>query len=61
MPLGRWVGLERLEESLEVAVNVADDQDWQFGRGHSTIVVGPRTGLSSEALKLEFAFGPIGA
>src|SRR3989442_116846 len=36
VPLIGWIGAQRLEEALEIAVDVADDQDWQAFRSHSS-------------------------
>ena len=43
-PLGCGLGFERLEEALEIAVNVPDDEDRQIALtryGHRTMLIGP--------------------
>ncbi|GAC1669357.1 MAG: hypothetical protein PVS3B2_09820 [Candidatus Dormibacteraceae bacterium] len=39
-----WVGLERLEEALKVAMHVAGDKDRQIVRSHSSMLIGPGIG-----------------
>ena len=40
-PAVRWIGFEGVEQPLEVAVDVADDQDRQIVSGHFPMLIAP--------------------